>query len=109
MIVENGLGAKDIIENGQIHDDYRIYYLQEHVKAMMQAMDDGVDVIGYFPWSVIDLVALSTGTMAKRYGFIYVDADDEGQGSFKRIPKDSYYWYKEVIKNNGKNLLNEAE
>ncbi len=98
MIVENGLGARDVIEDGKVHDPYRIMYLDEHIKAMRQAMDDGVDLIGYFPWSVIDLVALSTGTMAKRYGFIYADVDDLGNGSFKRIPKDSFYWYRDQIR-----------
>lgn len=99
MIAENGLGARDTIENGKIHDPYRIHYLQEHIQAMLEAVEDGVDLMGYFPWSVIDLVALSTGTMSKRYGFIYVDVDDEGKGTFKRIAKDSFYWYADVIRN----------
>lgn len=104
MIAENGLGARDTIEDGKVHDPYRIHYLKEHIRALKQAIDDGVDVLGYFPWSVIDLVALSTGTMSKRYGMIYVDVDDEGHGSFKRIPKDSFYWYKKVIASNGEDL-----
>jgi len=104
MIAENGLGARDTIEGGKVRDPYRIHYLKEHIRALMQAMDDGVDVLGYFPWSVIDLVALSTGTMSKRYGLIYVDVDDEGHGTFKRIPKDSFYWYKKAIESNGEDL-----
>ena len=79
FIVENGLGAKDTIEeDGSILDDYRIDYLRKHIKAMKDAIDDGVDLIGYTTWGCIDLVAASTGEMSKRYGFIYVDKDDQG-------------------------------
>lgn len=102
MIVENGLGAKDAVEDGQVHDNYRIAYLREHIKALEAAVsEDGVPVMGYMPWSAIDLIALSTGSIEKRYGFIYVDADNEGRGSYDRIPKDSFYWYKKVIETNG--------
>lgn len=104
MIVENGLGAKDELINGEIHDDYRIAYLKEHVKALKEAVCDGVDVIGYMPWSAIDLVGLSTGSIDKRYGFIYVDMDNAGNGTLKRIPKKSYDWYKHVIETNGEEL-----
>lgn len=105
MIVENGLGAKDTVEDGEVHDPYRIDYLRAHIKAMSEAVEDGVEVLGYMPWSAIDLIALSTGNMEKRYGFIYVDADNEGKGSYRRIRKDSFYWYKKVIESNGTDLL----
>lgn len=104
MIVENGLGARDELVDNKVNDDYRISYLKDHISAMKEAMKDGVDVIGYMPWSAIDLVALSTGSIAKRYGFIYVDVDDHGNGSFKRVPKKSSYWYKRVITSNGDDL-----
>ncbi|MGS0678611.1 glycoside hydrolase family 1 protein [Lactobacillus johnsonii] len=104
MIVENGLGAKDNIENGEIHDNYRIEYYRDHIKAMKDAINDGVDLIGYTTWACIDEVSAGTGQMSKRYGLIYVDRDDEGRGSLKRIPKDSFYWYKKVIASNGENL-----
>lgn len=105
FIVENGLGAEDKIENGKIHDQYRISYLRDHIAQMMKAIDDdGVDVIGYDVWSPIDLVSFTTGEMKKRYGLIYVDLDNRGQGSGRRIKKDSFYWYKNVIAQNGKNL-----
>ena len=103
MIVENGLGAKDVLEeDGSIHDDYRVAYLKAHIEAMIKASDDGVDIIGYTPWSAIDIISASTGEMAKRYGFIYVDSDDLGNGTFKRYRKDSFYWYKKIVANNGK-------
>ena len=105
MIVENGLGAKDTVEEGKIHDNYRIAYLREHIKALEAAVtQDRVPVLGYMPWSAIDLIALSTGSIEKRYGFIYVDVDNEGRGSYDRIPKDSFYWYKKVIETNGSEL-----
>lgn len=105
MIVENGLGAFDKLEDdGSIHDPYRIDYLKQHISSMLNAIKDGVDVIGYTPWSAIDIVSASTGEMAKRYGFIYVDSDDYGKGSFKRYKKDSFYWYAKVIESNGEKL-----
>lgn len=104
MVVENGLGQEDVLEKQQIHDDYRINYLREHIKQMAEAIMDGVDLIGYTPWGCIDLVAASTGEMKKRYGFIYVDVDDYGQGTFQRYRKDSFYWFKRVISSNGENL-----
>ena len=105
FIVENGLGAKDQVEaDGTINDEYRISYLRDHIRAMQEAVEDGVDVIGYTPWGCIDLVSLSTGEMAKRYGFVYVDRDDQGKGTLKRIRKKSFYWYKKVIATNGQEL-----
>lgn len=103
FIVENGLGAVDRIEQDScIEDDYRIHYLEDHIKAMMQAVDeDGVDLLGYTPWGCIDLVSASTGEMKKRYGFIYVDKDDTGHGTLKRSRKKSFAWYKDVISTNG--------
>lgn len=105
MIVENGLGAYDRVEeDGSIHDDYRIAYLKAHIRAMKEAVDDGVDLMGYTPWGCIDIVSASTGEMKKRYGFIYVDSDDFGNGSFKRSKKDSFRWYRKVIRSNGEEL-----
>lgn len=105
MIVENGLGAYDkVTATKHIHDDYRISYLKTHIKAMKEAVEDGVDMLGYTPWSAIDLVSASTGEMSKRYGLIYVDKHDNGTGSFERIPKDSYFWYSKVIATNGEDL-----
>ena len=106
FIVENGLGAKDIVEeDGTIQDDYRIHYLREHIKAMKDAVDkDGVDLMGYTTWGCIDLISNGTGEMEKRYGFIYVDRDNRGKGTFKRLKKKSFEWYKKVIATNGELL-----
>lgn len=106
FIVENGLGAKDEPdENGFVEDDYRIEYLREHIKAMKDAVEiDGVDLLGYTMWGPIDLVSASTGEMSKRYGFIYVDRDDNGRGTLKRSKKKSFDWYKKVIASNGEEL-----
>lgn len=104
MIVENGLGAADKLEDGTVHDDYRIDYLRAHIEQMEEAIHDGVDVIAYTPWGCIDLVSLSTGEMTKRYGFIYADVDDKGNGTFNRYKKDSFYWYQKVIASNGEDL-----
>ena len=105
MIVENGLGAKDTVEDGKVHDAYRIAYLREHIKALEATIsEDNVPVMGYMPWSALDLIALSTGNVEKRYGFIYVDVDNEGNGSYDRIPKDSFAWYKKVIATNGEDM-----
>lgn len=103
IIVENGLGAKDVLnEDKTVNDVYRIDYLKAHIKAMNDSINkDGVDLFGYTMWGCIDLVSASTGEMAKRYGFIYVDSDDLGNGTFNRYKKDSFYWYKKVIENNG--------
>ncbi|MBN3137439.1 6-phospho-beta-glucosidase [Pectobacterium punjabense] len=105
FLVENGLGAKDEINaQGEIDDDYRISYLREHISAMADAIGDGIPVIGYTSWGCIDLVAASTGEMSKRYGFIYVDRDDRGEGTLARKKKKSFYWYKKVIASNGADL-----
>lgn len=105
IIVENGLGAFDKVEqDGSIHDDYRIAYLREHIRAIKDALADGVDVFGYTPWGCIDIVSMSTGEMAKRYGFVYVDRQDDGTGDYARIRKDSFYWYQKVIASNGADL-----
>ncbi|RDY26223.1 6-phospho-beta-glucosidase [Romboutsia weinsteinii] len=106
FIVENGLGAVDTPnESGYVSDDYRIDYLRAHIKAMIDAVElDGVDLLGYTPWGCIDLVSASTGEMKKRYGFIYVDKDNAGNGTLKRSKKKSFDWYKKVIESNGKNL-----
>ncbi|WP_462410701.1 6-phospho-beta-glucosidase [Neobacillus sp. Marseille-QA0830] len=104
MITENGLGAFDVVEDGKIHDDYRISYTKEHIKQMQEAITDGVELIAYTPWGIIDLVSCSTGEMEKRYGFIYVDKNNKGIGSLKRLKKDSFHWYQKVIETNGENL-----
>ncbi len=105
MVVENGLGAHDTVEpDGSIHDDYRIAYLRENIEAMRGALEDGVDLRAYTPWGCIDLISASTGEMKKRYGFIYVDLDNEGNGTRNRSRKDSFYWYKKVIASNGADL-----
>ena len=105
MVVENGLGARDEkAEDGQIHDSYRIDYLRRHIEAMYEATEDGVDLMGYTPWGCIDLVSASTGEMAKRYGFIYVNKFDDGTGDLSREKKDSFDWYKNVIATNGQCL-----
>jgi len=108
FIVENGLGAVDHIEkDGSIHDPYRVDYLREHISAMIDAVkDDGVNLMGYLPWGCIDLVSAGTGQMSKRYGFIYVDMDNDGNGTLNRKKKDSFYWFKKVIKTNGADLSN---
>ena len=106
FIVENGFGAIDQVEaDGMVHDDYRIDYLGAHIREMKKAVvEDGVDLMGYTPWGCIDLVSAGTGEMRKRYGFIYVDLDNFGKGSGRRIRKDSFYWYKKVIASNGEDL-----
>ena len=102
FIVENGLGALDQVEaDGSIHDGYRIDYLKAHIEQMYEAIEDGVELMGYTPWGCIDLVSAGTGEMRKRYGFIYVDKDDDGKGAYERSPKKSFNWYKEVIASNG--------
>ena len=105
MIVENGLGANDErSEDGKFHDDYRINYLRDHIKAMEQAVEDGVYLMGYTMWGCTDLVSASTGEMKKRYGFVYVDRDNDGNGDMHRERKDSFYWYKKVCESNGEDL-----
>lgn len=105
FIVENGLGAYDKVEeDGSIHDTYRIDYLSQHIAQMKEAVADGVELMGYTSWGPIDLVSMSTSEMSKRYGFIYVDLDDDGNGSLNRSKKDSFEWYKKVIASNGEQL-----
>ncbi|WP_423801031.1 glycoside hydrolase family 1 protein [Neobacillus sp. SAB-20_R2A] len=105
FVVENGLGAYDQVEeDGTINDNHRIDYLREHIKAMGEAIEDGVELMGYTSWGCIDLVSMSTGEMSKRYGFIYVDKHDDGSGTLERKPKKSFHWYKNVIATNGEQL-----
>ena len=106
FIVENGLGANDTVEeDGTIHDPYRIDYMREHIRAMMEAVnEDGIPLLGYTCWGCIDLVSASTGEMKKRYGMIYVDKQNDGSGDLKRLKKDSFYWYQKVIRTNGEDL-----
>lgn len=103
MIVENGLGAADQFEDEKIHDHYRINYLRDHIQEMRNAIENGVNLIGYTSWGCIDLVSAG-GEMRKRYGYIYVDRDDHGKGTYNRYKKDSFYWYKKVIESNGEDL-----
>ena len=108
FIVENGLGAIDTPdENGYVEDDYRIDYLAQHIQAMKDAVElDGIDLLGYTTWGCIDLVSAGTGEMKKRYGFIYVDRDNYGNGTLKRSKKKSFDWYQKVIATNGEDLSN---
>ena len=108
FIVENGLGARDeLVEvNGEltVEDDYRIDYLRQHLHAVREAIEDGVNVLGYTTWGCIDMVSASTAQMSKRYGFIYVDRNDDGTGALARYRKKSFHWYREVIASNGAEL-----
>ncbi|MBS7576590.1 MULTISPECIES: 6-phospho-beta-glucosidase [unclassified Enterococcus] len=106
FIVENGFGAYDQVElDGSINDDYRIDYLKAHIAEMKKAvLEDGVDLIGYTPWGCIDLVSAGTGEMDKRYGFIYVDKNNDGEGTLARRKKKSFAWYQRVIATNGDSL-----
>jgi 6-phospho-beta-glucosidase len=105
FVVENGLGAKDKLEeDGTIHDSYRIDYLRAHIEQMKEAVADGVELMGFTSWGPIDIISCSTSEMAKRYGFIYVDQDNLGNGTLDRYRKDSFYWYKQVIESNGEVL-----
>ncbi|WP_278402236.1 6-phospho-beta-glucosidase [Megamonas rupellensis] len=109
MIVENGIGLHEKeASDGMIHDDARILYFKEHIEQMKKAVEeDGVDLLGFMPWGCIDLVSAGTGEMEKRYGFIYVDKNNKGEGTLDRKPKKSFYWYKKVIASNGENLSND--
>jgi 6-phospho-beta-glucosidase len=105
MVVENGFGAVDERgEDGKFHDDYRIDYFRAHIKDMDEALADGVNLIAYTTWGCIDIVSAGTGEMKKRYGYIYVDKDNDGNGDLHREPKDSYFWYQKVIASNGEDL-----
>ena len=103
-ITENGSGYYDKLEDGKVHDPYRVEFYRNHIEQMKEAIKDGVDLRGYYAWGPIDIVSCSSSEMSKRYGFIYVDLDDYGKGTGKRIKKDSYDWYKKVIATNGENL-----
>ena len=98
QLVDDGHGGKTV------NDDYRIAYLRDHIREMGEAIEDGVELMGYTTWGCIDLVSASSAELKKRYGFIYVDRDDYGKGSLKRTPKKSFNWYKKVIESNGKDL-----
>ncbi|HEY0258891.1 MAG TPA: family 1 glycosylhydrolase [Lacisediminihabitans sp.] len=105
FVVENGLGARDTLTaDGRVHDDYRIAYTRDHLLAVREAILDGVDVMGYTTWGAMDIISASTSEMSKRYGFIYVDQDDEGDGTRDRYRKDSFFWYQKVIASNGADL-----
>ena len=105
MIAENGLGALDeLTDDCKVHDSYRIEYLREHIKAMAEALNDGVNLFAYCPWGPFDIVSCTTNEMSKRYGFVYVDINDDGSGTKNRYKKDSFEWYKKVIESNGEEL-----
>jgi 6-phospho-beta-glucosidase len=104
FVAENGLGTKEALVDGTVHDSYRIEYLKAHVEAMKRAICNGVDLFGYTMWSPIDIVSEGTGQMSKRYGFIYVDRNDAGEGTLRRYKKDSFEWYKRCIASNGEDL-----
>lgn len=105
IVAENGFGMNETLgEDGTVHDDYRIAYYRAHIEQMKEALRDGVELIGYYPWAPIDIVSCSSSEMEKRYGFIYVDYDNHHNGTGKRILKDSYGWYKKVIASNGTDL-----
>lgn len=104
FITENGVGYYDTLENGKVHDPYRVEYYRAHIEQMKEAIKDGVDLRGYYAWGPIDIISCSSSEMSKRYGFIYVDQDDYGHGSGKRFKKDSYEWMKKVIASNGEDL-----
>lgn len=103
LITENGIGAPDRLENGQVHDNYRIDFIRQHLSAMRLAITDGVEVIGYCPWAALDVVSTHQGYQ-KRYGFLYVDRDEFDLKEMRRIKKDSYFWYQKVIADNGASL-----
>lgn len=109
FIVENGLGAVDELvedENGNktVEDDYRIEYLRSHLEQVKEAVKDGVELMGYTSWGCIDVVSASTAELKKRYGYVYVDRNDDGSGTLNRYKKKSFYWYRDMIKNNGETL-----
>ncbi|KAA2302355.1 family 1 glycosylhydrolase, partial [Clostridioides difficile] len=109
FIVENGLGAVDELITGAdgektVEDDYRIQYLNDHLVQVGEAIEDGVEIMGYTSWGCIDVVSASSAQLKKRYGYIYVDRHDDGSGTLERYRKKSFHWYKEVISSNGKSL-----
>ncbi|MDD4568885.1 MAG: glycoside hydrolase family 1 protein [Tepidanaerobacteraceae bacterium] len=105
FITELGFGARDTVtEDSRIHDQYRIDFLRDHIKQLKEAIYDGIDIIGCLTWGPIDIVSCSSAEMSKRYGFIYVDIDDEGKGTGARLKKDSFFWFQHVIETNGEDL-----
>jgi 6-phospho-beta-glucosidase len=109
FIVENGLGAVDELITGSdgektVEDDYRIQYLNDHLVQVGEAIEDGVEVMGYTSWGCIDVVSASSAQLKKRYGYIYVDRHDDGSGTLERYRKKSFHWYKDIISSNGKSL-----
>ncbi|MDR2538229.1 MAG: glycoside hydrolase family 1 protein [Bifidobacteriaceae bacterium] len=104
IITENGFGAIDELKDGTVHDRYRINYLREHIRNILEAIQDGVEILGYYMWAPIDIVSCSSSEMSKRYGLVYVDLDDYGEGSGNRYIKDSFNWYKSVVQSNGADL-----
>ena len=108
IVSENGLGARDVLtDTGEVHDHYRIEYMKDYYEQAQLALEDGVPLEAYIAWGIIDIVSAGSCEMDKRYGVIYVDADNLGNGSYKRYKKDSFYWYKEFIKNYKKENSNE--
>ncbi|MMZ63169.1 Aryl-phospho-beta-D-glucosidase BglH [compost metagenome] len=106
--MENGLGAQDVLlDNDTVEDDYRIDYLDRHFAEMAEAIQDGVPLLGYTSWGPIDLVSAGTGEMKKRYGYIYVDRNNDGTGTLRRVRKKSFHWYKQVIASNGASYFSE--
>ncbi|MBQ9152694.1 MAG: family 1 glycosylhydrolase, partial [Solobacterium sp.] len=105
-VVENGIGWADVKEaDGSVHDTYRIDYLRANIESMRDAVNlDHIPLMGYTMWGCIDLVSAGTGEMRKRYGFVYVDRDDEGNGTLERSRKDSFFWYKKCIASDGEDL-----
>ena len=108
IVTENGLGAYDTLEDGRVHDNYRIAYLRAHIEQLHKAVTENIEMMGYCPWSAIDLVSTHEG-IRKRYGFIYVDTTDEKVGTLDRYKKDSFYWYKKVIATNGEDLSDDFD
>ena len=108
IVTENGLGAYDTLEDGRVHDNYRIAYLRAHIEQLHKAVTENIEMMGYCPWSAIDLVSTHEG-IRKRYGFIYVDTTDEEVGTLDRYKKDSFYWYKKVIATNGEDLSDDFD
>ena len=105
IVAENGMGFHEKLdESGQLHDPYRIDFYRSHIKQVKEAIYDGVEIWGYYPWGPIDIVSCSSSEMEKRYGFIYVDYDNYHNGTGKRILKDSYAWYKKAVESNGEDL-----
>lgn len=104
IITENGIGCFDELVNETVEDDYRIAFFREHIRSVGEAIADGVEVLGYYMWSPIDIVSCSSNQMSKRYGLIYVNLDDLGRGDGKRFCKKSFYWYQKLIATNGKSL-----